>query len=43
MATEFALKLSTALLMVFAGTLALVHMEVYLSVPQSTFDFTTLF
>jgi hypothetical protein len=42
-ATEFALKLSTALLMVFAGTLALVHMEVYLSVPQSTFDFTTLF
>jgi hypothetical protein len=41
-AGEFALKLGTALLMVFASTLALVHMEIYLSVAQSTADFTNI-
>ena len=41
-ASEFALKLGTALLMVFAGTLALVHLEVYFSAPQKVADFLLL-
>jgi hypothetical protein len=41
-ASEFALKLGTALLMVFAGTLALVHLEIYLSAPQKVADFTNI-
>jgi len=41
-AGEFILKLCTALLMVFAVTLALVETEVYFSVPQRTADFTNI-
>jgi hypothetical protein len=41
-ASEFALKLGTALLMVFAGTLALVYLEIYLSAPQNVADFTSI-
>jgi hypothetical protein len=41
-AGEFILRLCTALLMVFAVTLALVHTEVYFSRPQRTGDFTNI-
>jgi hypothetical protein len=41
-ASEFAFKLATALLIVFAGTVTLIHLEVYLSVPQSPSDFTSI-
>ena len=41
-ASEFALKVGTALLMVFAGTLALVHLDIYFSAPQKVADFTNI-
>ena len=41
-ASEFALKLGTALLMVFAGTLAPVRLEIYLSASQKIADFTNI-
>jgi len=41
-ASEFALKLGTALLIAFAATVTLLHLEVYLSVPQIAADFTSI-
>jgi hypothetical protein len=41
-ASEFALKVGTALLMVFAGTLTLAHLEICLSAPQKVADFTNI-
>jgi hypothetical protein len=41
-AGELALKLGTALLMVFAGALVLVHLEIYCSAPQKVADLTNI-
>jgi hypothetical protein len=40
---EFALKGGTALLMLFAATVVLVHMQVYLAGPTAAADFSNIF